>query len=59
MPTRAERIEGGLIGLLVGDALGVPYEFSNRCKNLLLSCILSRTSAGRWVADETIAARRS
>jgi ADP-ribosylglycohydrolase len=27
MPTRAERIEGGLIGLLVGDALGVPYEF--------------------------------
>jgi ADP-ribosylglycohydrolase len=29
MPTRAERIEGGLIGLLVGDALGVPYEFSD------------------------------
>lgn len=27
MPTRQERIEGGLIGLLVGDALGVPYEF--------------------------------
>lgn len=27
MPTRKERIEGGLIGLLVGDALGVPYEF--------------------------------
>ena len=27
MATRAERIEGGLIGLLVGDALGVPYEF--------------------------------
>ena len=27
MPTREERIEGGLIGLLVGDALGVPYEF--------------------------------
>lgn len=26
-PTRRERIEGGLIGLLVGDALGVPYEF--------------------------------
>lgn len=25
--TRAERIEGGLVGLLVGDALGVPYEF--------------------------------
>ena len=23
-----ERIEGGLIGLLVGDALGVPYEFN-------------------------------
>ncbi len=29
MPTRHERIEGGLIGLLVGDALGVPYEFEN------------------------------
>jgi len=27
VPTRRERIEGGLIGLLVGDALGVPYEF--------------------------------
>ena len=26
-PTYLERIEGGLIGLLVGDALGVPYEF--------------------------------
>ncbi len=27
MPTRAERIEGGLLGKLIGDALGVPYEF--------------------------------
>lgn len=27
MPTRAERIEGGIYGMLVGDALGVPYEF--------------------------------
>jgi ADP-ribosyl-[dinitrogen reductase] hydrolase len=27
MPTRQDRIAGGLIGLLVGDALGVPYEF--------------------------------
>ncbi|HLL55551.1 MAG TPA: ADP-ribosylglycohydrolase family protein [Myxococcaceae bacterium] len=27
MPTRKERLEGGLVGLLVGDALGVPYEF--------------------------------
>ena len=25
--TRRERIAGGLVGLLVGDALGVPYEF--------------------------------
>src|SRR4051794_18563420 len=24
---RRARIEGGLVGLLVGDALGVPYEF--------------------------------
>lgn len=29
MPTHNERIEGGLIGLLVGDALGVPYEFKS------------------------------
>lgn len=28
VPSRAERLEGGLIGLLVGDALGVPYEFN-------------------------------
>jgi ADP-ribosyl-[dinitrogen reductase] hydrolase len=27
MPTRRERIEGGMLGLLIGDALGVPYEF--------------------------------
>jgi ADP-ribosylglycohydrolase len=27
MPTCEERIEGGLLGLLIGDALGVPYEF--------------------------------
>ncbi len=27
-PMRRERLEGGLVGLLVGDALGVPYEFS-------------------------------
>jgi ADP-ribosylglycohydrolase len=27
MPTRRERIEGGLLGLLIGDAVGVPYEF--------------------------------
>src|ERR1700755_326159 len=29
MPSQRERIEGGLIGLLVGDALGVPYEFKS------------------------------
>jgi ADP-ribosylglycohydrolase len=28
MLTIAERIEGGLLGLLIGDALGVPYEFN-------------------------------
>ncbi|MES2038317.1 MAG: ADP-ribosylglycohydrolase family protein [Pseudomonadota bacterium] len=26
-PTQQERLAGGLIGLLIGDALGVPYEF--------------------------------
>jgi len=30
MLTLRERIEGGLIGLLIGDALGVPYEFHAR-----------------------------
>lgn len=28
IPDRQQRIAGGLIGLLVGDALGVPYEFN-------------------------------
>lgn len=28
-PTRNDRLSGGLIGLLVGDAVGVPYEFHN------------------------------
>jgi ADP-ribosylglycohydrolase len=28
--TEADRIKGGIIGLLVGDALGVPYEFHAR-----------------------------
>lgn len=27
MPSRDDRLEGGLLGLLIGDALGVPYEF--------------------------------
>jgi ADP-ribosyl-[dinitrogen reductase] hydrolase len=27
MPTLRERLEGGVFGLLIGDALGVPYEF--------------------------------
>lgn len=27
MPTRRERIEGGIWGCLIGDACGVPYEF--------------------------------
>ena len=27
MPTRSERIAGGMWGLLIGDAVGVPYEF--------------------------------
>jgi ADP-ribosylglycohydrolase len=27
MPTYQKHIEGGLLGLLIGDALGVPYEF--------------------------------
>lgn len=27
MPATADRIAGGVIGMLVGDALGVPYEF--------------------------------
>ena len=30
MPSLKEKIEGGIVGLLVGDALGVPYEFHKR-----------------------------
>src|SRR5262245_32166154 len=30
MTTLKERIEGGVVGLLLGDALGVPYEFHQR-----------------------------
>lgn len=30
MPTHPEKIAGGIVGLLVGDALGVPYEFHQR-----------------------------
>jgi ADP-ribosyl-[dinitrogen reductase] hydrolase len=29
-PSRTERIAGGIVGMLVGDALGVPYEFHER-----------------------------
>jgi ADP-ribosylglycohydrolase len=32
MTNAAERISGGMIGLLVGDALGVPYEFHERAE---------------------------
>ena len=28
-PTREDRVAGGLFGLLIGDALGVPYEFKS------------------------------
>ncbi|MFZ6718662.1 ADP-ribosylglycohydrolase family protein [Undibacterium sp. Ji49W] len=31
-PTQQERLEGGLLGLLIGDALGVPYEFHEASK---------------------------
>lgn len=31
-PTLRDRLEGGLIGLLVGDAVGVPYEFMSPSK---------------------------
>jgi ADP-ribosyl-[dinitrogen reductase] hydrolase len=27
VPTLAQRVEGGMLGLVIGDALGVPYEF--------------------------------
>ena len=31
-PTQQERLAGGLLGLLIGDALGVPYEFHDASK---------------------------
>jgi ADP-ribosyl-[dinitrogen reductase] hydrolase len=33
MLTRQQRLHGGLVGLLVGDALGVPYEF-HACEDI-------------------------
>lgn len=33
LPSRRDRLRGGILGLLVGDALGVPYEF-NRPESL-------------------------
>jgi len=47
MPTRRERLEGGLLGLLVGDALGVPYEFE---KPLPLAQIDFTPPPGHWHA---------
>ena len=29
---RNERLEGGLVGLVIGDAVGVPYEFKEPCE---------------------------
>jgi ADP-ribosyl-[dinitrogen reductase] hydrolase len=37
--TFAEKIEGGLLGLLIGDALGVPYEFHSASEIPALSDI--------------------
>lgn len=35
MISLSDRLRGGVIGLLVGDALGVPYEFHRRMTLLL------------------------
>jgi hypothetical protein len=43
--SRAERIRGGLYGLLVGHALGVPYEFHGAWEDR--TCRWSRERAER------------
>ena len=47
MLSRGQRIEGGIVGLLVGDALGVPYEFE---KPLPLDQIEFTPPPGHWHA---------
>ena len=54
MPTRRERIEGGLIGLLVGDALGVPYEFHDPAEIPPLPRIEFKPPAGYDVAHRKV-----
>ena len=44
MLTLREKLAGGLIGLLVGDALGVPYEFHAREE----IPALARKTSGKW-----------
>lgn len=45
--TFADRLEGGLIGLLVGDALGVPYEF-HTAQNLPPAAQIEMTPPAGW-----------
>lgn len=44
--SRRERLEGGLVGLLVGDALGVPYEFTDPSELPAPGAIEMRPPAG-------------
>lgn len=46
-PTREERILGGLYGCLVGDALGVPVEFSSR-EARVVDPVLDMRGWGTW-----------
>jgi ADP-ribosyl-[dinitrogen reductase] hydrolase len=45
--TIGKRIEGCFLGLAVGDALGVPVEFSNR-KSLKLNPVIDMRGYGAW-----------
>jgi ADP-ribosylglycohydrolase len=51
MTTQRERIEGGLLGLLVGDALGVPYEFESIPPPELIEFV---PPPGHWHAQPTV-----
>ena len=54
MPSRSERIEGGILGLLVGDALGVPYEFHGPDEIPPAEQIEYEPPAGFWRSHESV-----
>ena len=48
MTTRSDRIEGGILGLLIGDALGVPYEFAQP-EHIPVSELIEFSPPSNWL----------